>query len=105
MSVHLNIVDQFVYDTFVYDKIFFKMGAGGHFECPKLIFVCISGHFRSKRNFNFFLKMAAGGHFGCQKFIFVCISHLFSPFLFAFHYLRCIMNLPMRNGEHEVKVG
>ena len=36
------------------------------------------------------------------KLIFVCISRLFSPFSFAFHYLRCMMNLPMRNGEHEV---
>ena len=31
-----------------------KMAAGSHFGCPKLIFVCISGHFRSKCNFHFF---------------------------------------------------
>jgi len=52
--------------------------------------------------FIFFLKMAAGGHFGSPKLIFFCISRLFSPFSFAFHYLRCMMNLPMRNGEHKV---
>ena len=50
----------------------------------------------------FFLKMAAGGHFECPKLIFGFIFRLFSPFLFAFHYLRCMMNLPMRNGEHEM---
>ena len=31
-----------------------KMAAGSHFGCPKLFFVCISGHFRSKCNFHFF---------------------------------------------------
>ena len=52
--------------------------------------------------FIFFLKMAAGGHFECPKLIFGCIFRLFSPFLVAFHYLRCMMNLPMRNSEHEM---
>ena len=104
---------------------FLKMAAGGHFGCLKFFVVCISHHFRSKHNFYFFaqngrrqpcwmseinfclhfwpfqIKTQLSFYFKrCPKLNFVCISRLFSPFLFAFHYLRCIMNLPMRNGEH-----
>ena len=44
--------------------------------CPKITFGCISGHFRSIRNFYYFYfyKMATGAHFGCPKFTFDRIS-------------------------------
>ena len=54
-----------------------KMGAVGHFGCPKFTFDRISAHFRSIRNFIFFgnfHKMAAVGHLGCPKFTFDRIS-------------------------------
>ena len=110
--------------------IFFKMGTSGHFGCPKFIFVCISCHFRSKRNFIFLCsKWPPAAILDVQNsfsFAFLAISGknetfffqngrrwsfwmseihfclLFSPFSFAFHYLRCMMNLSMRTGEHEV---
>ena len=76
--------------------LFYKMAAGGHFGCPKIIFeffkiFCpfqintklffftfdrISGHFRSIQNYFFIIfdKMGAGGHFGCAKITFDHIS-------------------------------
>ena len=77
---------------------FMKMAAGGHFGCPKFIFICISRHFRSKCNFHFFFKMAAGDHFRRSKFIFVCISrhfrskrnfHFFSKWPKQLHEMLC----------------
>ena len=47
----LAISDQ--YATLIF---FHKMAAGGHFGWPKITFECISGHFRSIRNF-FFLNL------------------------------------------------
>ena len=39
---------------------------GGHFGWPKIIFDCISRHFRSICNFFFFFKMAASSHCGSR---------------------------------------
>ena len=54
----LTISDQ--YHNFYFCDLFYKMAAGGHFGCPKLIFDGISGHFRSIGNC-FFFKFLQNG--------------------------------------------
>ena len=73
---------------------FHKMAAGGHFGWPKITFECISGHFRSIRNFFFFFFFQNGhrppfwksllGHFGWPKITFDRISRHFIFIQFFF---------------------
>ena len=55
---------------------FYKMGAGGHFGCPKLTFDGISGHFRSIRIFFLFVS-----HNGCRRPFWMSEIHFRPQFL------------------------
>jgi hypothetical protein len=57
--------------------LIFKRATGGHFGCPKLIFDCISRHFRSKLNFDYLFQNGRRRPFWISEINF----HLhFSPF-------------------------